>query len=140
MPRVLLKWPSVRDASKGVVLLLTLGTGVGSALFTNGKLVPNTELGHLYFRGPAEKFVSDATRKAEELSWNEWASRLNAYLAYVEILLWPELMILGGGVSKQHEEFIGHLTTRACRPCRAAQQRWHCRCCHRCSPKNLSQN
>lgn len=101
-------------ASKGVVLLLTLGTGVGSALFADGQLVPNTEFGHLYFQGgPAEKFVSDAARKNDELTWDEWGSRLNAYLGYVEILLWPDLMILGGGVSKQHEEFIGLLTTRA---------------------------
>lgn len=101
-------------ASRGVVLLLTLGTGVGSALFTNGELVPNTELGHLFFQGgPAEKYVSDATRTAEELAWEEWASRLNAYLGYLEILFWPELIILGGGVSKRHEDFIGLLTTRA---------------------------
>lgn len=101
-------------ASRGVVLLLTLGTGVGSALFSSGQLVPNTELGHLYFRGgPAEKHVSDAARKAESLDWPEWASRLNAYLSYVEILFWPDLLILGGGVSKRHEEFIGLLTTRA---------------------------
>lgn len=101
-------------ASEGVVILLTLGTGVGSALFTHGQLVPNTEFGHLYFQGgAAEKFVSDAVRKSEDLSWTEWAARLNAYLGYIEILLWPELIILGGGVSKRHEEFLGLLTTRA---------------------------
>lgn len=100
--------------SRGVVLMLTLGTGVGSALFSDGQLVPNTEFGQILFRGgPAEKFVSDATRKKEALSWKEWAIRLGTFLNYLELLLWPELLIIGGGVSKAHDQFINFLSVRA---------------------------
>jgi polyphosphate glucokinase len=97
----------------GVVLVLTLGTGIGSALFVNGALVPNTELGHLELHGvDAETRAAASARKREGLSWESWARRLDAYLAHVEALFWPDLVILGGGVSKQPERFLPLLTPR----------------------------
>jgi polyphosphate glucokinase len=93
----------------GIVLILTLGTGIGSALFINGRLVPNSELGHLYLRGrkiDAEDFTSDRIRTSENLSWKKWARRLNEYLNHLEMLFSPNLFILGGGVSKNHSKFI----------------------------------
>ncbi len=86
----------------GTVLLLTLGTGIGSALFIDGKLVPNTELGHIEFRGDiAENSVSNRARKDRMLDYAEWAEELNEYLLYVKKILSPKLIILGGGVSKR---------------------------------------
>lgn len=97
---------------KGVVLLLTLGTGIGSALFVDGALVPNTEFGHLQMHGKdAEKHASAAARDKHEWSWAEWAERLNEYLAHVEMLLSPQLIILGGGVSRKAEKFLPLLRT-----------------------------
>lgn len=94
----------------GLVLLCTIGTGIGTVLFNNGRLVPNTELGHLEFKGmDAEKYVSDAARKAEDLSWEEWANRFNEYLIALEKLIWPDLIILGGGASKKGEKFLHYL-------------------------------
>ncbi len=94
----------------GVVILLTLGTGIGSAIFVNGVLVPNTEFGHLDIRGKdAEDRASDRIRKAEDLSWKEWAKRVNEYLQQMEALFWPDLFIIGGGVSKKHEKFFRYL-------------------------------
>jgi polyphosphate glucokinase len=91
----------------GVVLMLTLGTGIGSAVFLDGRLVPNTELGHIELHGAdAETTASDAVREREELSWKQWARRLSRYLRHVEALLWPDLIILGGGVSKKGEKFL----------------------------------
>jgi polyphosphate glucokinase len=93
----------------GVVIILTLGTGIGSALFINSRLVPNSELGHLYLRGhkvDAEDYTSDRIRTSENLSWNKWARRLNEYLNHLEMLFSPNLFILGGGVSKKHSNFI----------------------------------
>ncbi|MEN6410903.1 MAG: ROK family protein, partial [Anaerolineaceae bacterium] len=90
------------------------GTGVGSAIFTDGKLVPNTELGHLKIRGKdAELRVSDATRQRKDLSWADWAVRLNEYLFTLESLFSPDLFIIGGGVSKDHEKFFPYLNTQA---------------------------
>jgi polyphosphate glucokinase len=100
----------------GVVLILTLGTGIGSALFVDGKLVPNTELGHLYLRGhdvDAEDYASDRIRSEESLSWKPWASRLDEYFHHLELLFSPKMIILGGGVSKKYEKFVPHLTIRA---------------------------
>ena len=98
----------------GVVLLLTLGTGIGSAIFVEGKLFPNTELGHLQIRGKdAEKRASDAVRKNKGLDWQEWAMRLNEYLNTLEALLYPDLIILGGGVSKKADYFFPYLKVRA---------------------------
>lgn len=95
----------------GVVIVVTLGTGIGSALFIDGRLVPNTELGHLVIHGKAaETRASANARKKQALSWKAWARRLDEYLRYVEDLLSPELFILGGGVSKKHEKFFHHFT------------------------------
>jgi polyphosphate glucokinase len=86
----------------GTVLVLTLGTGIGSALVVDGALVPNTELGHLELDGAvAETRASDAARKRDDLDWPQWAGRLSAYLRHVDRLLWPDLVVLGGGVSKK---------------------------------------
>ncbi len=99
----------------GVVMVFTLGTGIGSALFVDGKLVPNTELGHVFLRNQtidAEKYTSERARIEEKLKWQEWAGRLDEYLHLMEDLFWPSLIILGGGASKDHEKFIPHLTLR----------------------------
>ena len=99
---------------RGVVLIVTIGTGLGTALFTEGFLLPNAELGHIEIDGvDAEWRASDAARKREDLSWKKWARRLDTYLGALERLLWPDLIILGGGVSRQHERFIPLLTVRA---------------------------
>ncbi|WP_042442488.1 polyphosphate--glucose phosphotransferase [Streptacidiphilus jiangxiensis] len=94
----------------GVVLMLTLGTGIGSALFVDGNLVPNTELGHLELHGKdAEKHASSAAREKHELSWSQWAERLDDYFAMVEMLFSPQLIIIGGGVSRKADKFLPHL-------------------------------
>lgn len=91
----------------GTVVLLTLGTGIGSAVFTGGHLVPNTELGHLELHGhDAEKRASSKAREDEDLSWEHWARRLQKYLAHVEMLFSPELFIIGGGVSRKAHKFL----------------------------------
>lgn len=98
----------------GVVLLLTFGTGIGSALFVDGRLVPNTELGHLVmWGGSAERRVAASAKTGEELSWPKWAKRVDKYLAYVESLLWPDVLIIGGGVSRAHQKWLPLLHTRA---------------------------
>jgi polyphosphate glucokinase len=99
---------------RGLVLLLTFGTGIGSALFTDGQLVPNTELGHIEVDGhDAERKASAAARDREDLSWHEWAKRVDHYLDVLEKSLWPDLIIVGGGVSKKAEKWVPHLKTRA---------------------------
>ena len=96
---------------RGVVMVLTLGTGIGSAIFIDGVLVPNTELGHMEVNGQeAEHQAADSIRKREDLSWKKWAHRLDVVLAQFEALFSPELFILGGGVSKKSEKFIPRLT------------------------------
>jgi len=91
----------------GVVIMLTLGTGIGSAIFCDGRLLPNTEFGHLAIRGKAaERRASDRVRKTKELSWSRWATRLEEFLRVMEGLFWPDLFIIGGGVSKHHQEFL----------------------------------
>ena len=98
----------------GNVLLLTLGTGVGSAMFYRGILYPNTEFGHLIMDGvDAEKLVAASIRKEEDLSWHQWGKRLNRYLQMVEVALNPELIILGGGVSAKSDKFFKYLKVRA---------------------------
>jgi polyphosphate glucokinase len=95
----------------GTVILLTLGTGIGSAIFHRGNLLPNTEFGHLDMRGrDAEHRASDAARQREDLSWKKYARRLNRYLQEMEKLFWPDLFIVGGGISKQSEKFLPLLT------------------------------
>jgi polyphosphate glucokinase len=103
-------------AAKGVggtVLLATLGTGIGSALIVDGVLVPNTELGHLEVDGKdAETRAADSARTAEDLSWPQWAKRLSRYFQAVEQLLWPDLIVVGGGVSKKADKFLPLLDIR----------------------------
>lgn len=99
---------------RGVVVMLTFGTGIGSALFVNGHLVPNTEFGHLEMRGKdAEKRASDRVRQDKDLTWEKWAERVDEYLELVEFLFSPDLFIIGGGVSKKAERFVPLLSTRA---------------------------
>ncbi|MFI6346330.1 polyphosphate--glucose phosphotransferase [Streptomyces sp. NPDC050560] len=91
----------------GTVILLTFGTGIGSALFVDGRLVPNTELGHLELHGhDAEKHASSKAKEDHDLSWEHWARRVQKYLAHVEMLFSPELFIIGGGVSRKAEKFV----------------------------------
>lgn len=92
---------------QGLVLVLTLGTGIGSALLNKGELVPNTELGHVELDGHvAEHRTSDAARSKEDLSWEKWAKRLSAYLQHLDQLLYPDLIVLGGGVSKKSDRWL----------------------------------
>lgn len=92
---------------EGVVLVVTLGTGIGSALIADGRLVPNTELGHLELHGhDAETKASDAARERDDLSWHDWAERLQHYFSHLEALFSPSLFVVGGGVSKKSEKFL----------------------------------
>ncbi|HEV7212978.1 MAG TPA: ROK family protein [Blastococcus sp.] len=104
----------------GVVLMLTFGTGIGSALFVEGHLVPNTEFGHIQVDGKdAERRASAAVRDREGLSYPEWAKRVDRYLDVLEAGLWPDLIIVGGGVSKKADKWVPLLSTRT--PVVAAQ-------------------
>jgi polyphosphate glucokinase len=95
----------------GTVLMLTLGTGIGSALFIDGILVPNTEFGHIEIRGrEAEKRASELAREEHDLSWGKWAGRVDEYLEHMEQLLSPKLFIIGGGISKKSDKFLPRLT------------------------------
>jgi polyphosphate glucokinase len=95
----------------GVVIMVTLGTGIGSAVFLDGNLVPNTELGHLKMgKKDAEKRAAESVREAEGLSWKQWAARLDDYLVMVEALFSPDLFIIGGGISKKSEKFLPRLS------------------------------
>lgn len=99
---------------KGVVMLVTIGTGLGIALFTDGYLLPNCEMGHLEMGGvEAEWYASDAARKREKLSWKQWGKRFNRYLVTMERLLSPDLIILGGGTSKKFDLYKSYLTVQA---------------------------
>jgi polyphosphate glucokinase len=92
---------------KGTVIMLTFGTGIGSAIFINGTLLPNTEFGHMEIRGKdAEHRASDKVRTDEKLSWEKWARRVNEFLSRMELLFSPDLFIFGGGISKKHEKFF----------------------------------
>lgn len=100
-----------RDHQKGVVIMITIGTGLGTAIFTDGHLVPNCELGHIEIRGKeAERRASDAARKRKNLTWKQWARRFDEYLREMERLFWPDLFILGGGGSKRADRFLRYLT------------------------------
>jgi len=97
----------------GTVIVLTFGTGVGTAIFHNGVLVPNCELGHIELDGvDAESRVSAGAREREELSYEKWAVRLDRYLGFVERLFWPDLFVIGGGISKNHKQFLPLLHLR----------------------------
>lgn len=98
---------------RGVILMITIGTGLGTALFVGGKLVPNLEMGHIEIKGvDAESWASDAAREREDLKWEKWAKRIDKYLHKMEDLLWPDLIVVGGGVSKRSEKFLPELTLR----------------------------
>jgi polyphosphate glucokinase len=93
--------------------MITLGTGIGSALLVDGTLVPNTEFGHLPLQdGDAEDWAADSIRERDDLSWKEFARRLQIYLELVERLLWPRLIIIGGGVSKKADKFLPRIDLR----------------------------
>ena len=98
---------------KGTVLVVTLGTGIGSALIANGRLVPNTELGHLEIDGyDAEKRAADSAREREDLGWEAWGERLTRYFGHLENLVWPDLIVAGGGVSKKFDKWSPHVDSR----------------------------
>ena len=100
----------------GTVMVITLGTGIGSAVFRDGVLLPDTELGHLEMRGKvAEKRAAASIRTNRRLSWKKWGNRLNDYLVHVEYLLGVDLFIVGGGVSKKPEKFFPYLKDVGCR-------------------------
>ena len=108
---------------QGTVLLLTFGTGIGSALFTDGELVPNTEFGHIEVRGrDAEERASERARELHDLSWGKWAGRVDEYLGHVEALLSPSLFIIGGGISRKADKFIPLLSGVRARIVPAAMQ------------------
>lgn len=100
----------------GTVILITIGTGLGSAMFTDGHLMRNSELGHFHLKGQkevVEKFASNAVRKAEDLDWKTWAKRFNQYIARVERMFAPSLIILGGGTSKRFHLYEEYLKSEA---------------------------
>jgi len=108
-----LHYGAARD-TPGLVLMATLGTGIGTALLHNGVLIPNSELGHLELDGhDAEQRASAAVREQGNLSWEDWAERLQRYFAHLENLLWPDLIVVGGGVSRKAEKFLPLLHLRA---------------------------
>ncbi len=114
-----LHFGAARNAD-GLVLMTTLGTGIGSALLYNGVLVPNSELGHLEIDGhDAEERAAANVRDEKDLSWQEYAERLQRYYSHIEDLLWPDLIVVGGGVSKKADKFLPLLHLRA--PIVAAQ-------------------
>jgi polyphosphate glucokinase len=107
------KWGAGRGVN-GVVMMLTFGTGIGTALFADGKLCPNTELGHMEVRAmEAEKWTSAHVRTAQKLDWPAWIERVNVYLAQLYALFWPDLFILGGAVSERFNEFAALLRSEA---------------------------
>ena len=96
---------------RGTVLMLTFGTGIGSALFMDGALVPNTEFGHIEINGKdAEKRASERAKELHDLSWSKWAGRVDEYMQHIEALLSPGLIIVGGGISKESEKWVPLLT------------------------------
>jgi polyphosphate glucokinase len=97
----------------GVVIMTTFGTGIGTAVFLHGQLVPNTEFGHLEVHGQdAETKASELARERDDLSWEKWAKRVNRYLTHLEALLWPDLIIIGGGASRKADRFLDRLELR----------------------------
>ena len=95
---------------RGVVIMVTVGTGIGTALLNDGVLVGNSELGHLEVNGKiADVWASDARREQKHLSWDQWAERLNTYLTKLHSVLWPELIVIGGGVAKKADMFVDKL-------------------------------
>jgi polyphosphate glucokinase len=106
------RFGAARDRS-GIVLVTTLGTGIGTAMIVDGRLIPNTELGHIEIGGEdAEHRASDAARDRDDLSWEKWAKRLQRYYRTLENLFWPDLFVVGGGVSKKADKFLPLLDLR----------------------------
>lgn len=104
-----MKFGAGRDRD-GLVAILTLGTGIGSSLFMDGRLIPNTELGHLIIRGKdAEERATDRARQEKGYSWKQWGKRVSEYLEYLETLITPDLFIIGGGVSKRYQKFFPYI-------------------------------
>jgi polyphosphate glucokinase len=99
----------------GTVVILTLGTGIGSAFFRKGILLPNSELGHIYLKNgmEAEHFAADRVREAEELNWKQWGKRVNEFMQHVDFIFSPDLIIVGGGVSKKYEKFFPYIEVKA---------------------------
>ena len=98
----------------GLVILTTLGTGIGTAIVYRGVLIPNSELGHIEVDGyDAETRAASSVREREDLSFKEWAKRLQRYYERLEALLWPDLIVVGGGVSRKSEKFLPLLKTNA---------------------------
>lgn len=94
----------------GTIFMAAFGTGIGTAVFHNQQLVPNTELGHIPLRGmAAEDYAANSIREKEGLNWEEWGGRVNEYLQLIEALFWPDLIIIGGGVSKNFDEFESYI-------------------------------
>jgi polyphosphate glucokinase len=113
----------VGKGRRGTVILITVGTGIGCAFFYNGQLIPSTELGHIKMKDKdtgkicdAEDIVSDRARQKHDLSWKAWAKKFDRYLKYIQRLVWPELIIIGGGATKKGEKFMPLLTV----PCATA--------------------
>jgi polyphosphate glucokinase len=103
------RFGAARDR-RGVVVMVTVGTGIGTALLNDGLLIANSELGHLEVNGKiADVWASDARREEKHLSWEQWAERLNTYLTKLHAVLWPELIVIGGGVAKKADLFIDKL-------------------------------
>lgn len=97
----------------GVIFLATLGTGIGSCVILDGEVMPNTELGHLIIDGhDAEEYAAESARDRHDLDWDEWAGHLQKYFSEVERLIWPDLIIVGGGVSKSSHMYLPKLTLR----------------------------
>jgi len=98
----------------GVVILTTLGTGIGTAVINEGKLLPNTEFGHLQLHGDsAEKYAASSVKERKGLSYPQWAKRLQEYYSHLEFLTSPDVIIVGGGISRKSEKFLPHITTEA---------------------------
>ena len=109
---------------KGVIFMAAFGTGIGTAIFKKNMLIPNTELGHLTMKGMiAEHYAANSVRENNDLSWEEWGKRVNEYLQTIELLFYPDLIIIGGGVSKEFDDFKEYLTLNT--PVVPAQNRNH---------------
>jgi polyphosphate glucokinase len=99
----------------GTVIIVTLGTGIGSAFFRKGVLLPNSELGHIYLKNgmEAESYASERVREVEELNWKQWGKRVNEVFQHIDFIFSPDLLIVGGGVSKKYEKFFPYIEVKA---------------------------